>query len=151
VIDESSFENKDIPLMKNIKALGWRRVIALLAVLACAASWAAGPMRHMRDRSEVAAMTENMKTVCVGRYLVDVPAQANVSLSHEIIAGFALETIEEGEDAFRKRVAAREAEIAARAPATDALLAQWDSIASSIRLRNNDSPSPAHQPSAAPG
>jgi hypothetical protein len=56
-------------------------------------------------------MTEKMRTVCVGRYLVDVPVQAEVSMSHERIDGFAIETVEEGEAGFRARVAAREAEI----------------------------------------
>jgi hypothetical protein len=68
----------------------------------------------MRDRSEVAKMTEKMRTVCVGRYLVDVPVQAEVSMSHERIDGFAIETIEESEVRFHERVSAREAEIGAQ-------------------------------------
>jgi hypothetical protein len=56
-------------------------------------------------------MTEKMRTVCVGRYLVDVPVQAEVSMSHERIDGFAIETVEESEAQFLARVAAREAEI----------------------------------------
>jgi hypothetical protein len=59
-------------------------------------------------------MTENMKTVCVGRYLVDVPSGAEVSLSGERISGFAINAVEESEAAFRQRVAAREAEIVKR-------------------------------------
>ena len=57
-------------------------------------------------------MTEKLKTVCVGRFLVDVPAQAEVSLSREMIDGFAITTIEESEDDFRHRVAVRENKIA---------------------------------------
>lgn len=56
-------------------------------------------------------MTENVKTVCVGRYLVDVPAQAEVSLSGGMLGGFDVSTREEGETAFRERIAAREAEL----------------------------------------
>ncbi len=56
-------------------------------------------------------MTEKMRTVCVGRYLVNVPLQAEVSMSHERIDGFAIETLEESEAQFRKRVSTREAEI----------------------------------------
>jgi hypothetical protein len=59
-------------------------------------------------------MTGKMKTVCVGRYLVDVPGEADVSLSGERISGFAIDSVEEDEATFRERVAAREAEIAAR-------------------------------------
>lgn len=59
-------------------------------------------------------MTEKRKTVCVGRYLVDVPAQAEVSLSGGMIDGFDIETTEESEAEFRRRIDRREAEIAAR-------------------------------------
>ncbi|WP_296945702.1 T6SS immunity protein Tli4 family protein [uncultured Massilia sp.] len=64
-------------------------------------------------------MTENMKTVCVGRFLVDVPANADIRLSHERVAGFEIDTVEENEAAFRQRIAARESDIGARGPATD--------------------------------
>lgn len=64
-------------------------------------------------------MTEKMKTVCVGRYLVDVPGHAEVNLSGEMIAGFRIETVEENEDAFRKRMAEREADLAVRGTNTD--------------------------------
>lgn len=59
-------------------------------------------------------MTEKMKTVCVGRYLVDVPGEAEVRLSGERISGFAIDSVEESEAAFRDRVQAREAEIVER-------------------------------------
>jgi hypothetical protein len=98
---------------------GWRELIVLLAALVCAASWAASQVRSMRDRSEVAQMTEKMKTVCVGRYLVDVPAQAQVRFSSAILDGFSIDTSEEGDVEFRERVAAREAEIVARGTAAD--------------------------------
>lgn len=62
-------------------------------------------------------MTEKMKSVCVGRYLVDVPAQAEVSLSHEMIDGFDVTTVDESEAVFRERLASREAEIQARGAA----------------------------------
>lgn len=58
-------------------------------------------------------MTEKTKTVCVGRYLVDVPAQAEVGLSGGMLDGFDIAAVEESEAAFRERVAAREAEIGA--------------------------------------
>lgn len=64
-------------------------------------------------------MTEKKKTICVGRFLVDVPAQALLSLRLEMMDGFEIETVEESEAAFRERMAAREADIAARGSATD--------------------------------
>jgi len=42
----------------------------------------------MRDRSEVAKMTEQMKTVCIGRFMIDIPAQEEITVSRERMAGF---------------------------------------------------------------
>jgi hypothetical protein len=67
----------------------------------------------MRDRSEVAKMTEKTKTVCVGRFLIDVPVEAEITLSGENIGGFAIEATEETEAGFRERIAARESAIEA--------------------------------------
>jgi hypothetical protein len=64
-------------------------------------------------------MTEKMKTVCVGRYLVDVPLQAEVTLSRETVAGFEIDTVEEDEATFRARLVARESEIANRGSSSD--------------------------------
>jgi hypothetical protein len=105
--------------MEKASGCGWRYLIVLLAALACAGSWAAGQVRSMRDRSEVAKMTERRRTVCAGRYLIDVPAQAEASLSGVILDGFEIETMAEGETEFRERVAAHEAEIAGRGTAID--------------------------------
>jgi hypothetical protein len=73
----------------------------------------------MRDRSEVAKMTEKMKTVCIGRFLIDVPAQSEITVSRERMAGFEIETIEEDDDAFRKRIAARETDIGVQGAGPD--------------------------------
>jgi hypothetical protein len=93
----------------------WLQFLVLLAALVYALGWAASQARSVKDRSEVAKLTGEMKTVCVGRYLIDVPRQAEVSMSHERIDGFAIETVEENEATYRERIAAREAEIEAAA------------------------------------
>jgi hypothetical protein len=54
-----------------------------------------------------------MKTVCIGRFLIDVPAQAETTVSRERIAGFDIETIEEDQASFRQRIEAREAAVGA--------------------------------------
>jgi hypothetical protein len=59
-------------------------------------------------------MTEKMKTVCIGRFLIDIPAQAEITVSRERMAGFEIETIEEDDATFQKRVADREADIDTR-------------------------------------
>jgi hypothetical protein len=55
-----------------------------------------------------------MKTVCVGRFLIDLPVEARVSLAGQSIDNFKIEASDETEEAFWVRVAAREAEIRAK-------------------------------------
>jgi hypothetical protein len=93
----------------------WRRFFVLSTSLLLAVIWGADQLRSVRDRSEVAKLTGEGKTVCVGRHLVDVPAKAEVSLARERLDGFAINTVEEGAAEFGERIAAREAEIEARA------------------------------------
>lgn len=64
-------------------------------------------------------MLANTKTVCVGRFLLDLPAQATVAVSHERIAGFRVEINEETADAFQTRISTREHTIAARGSPDD--------------------------------
>jgi hypothetical protein len=92
---------------------GWRVLIVVLVVLVFVGSWAVSQIRSTRDRAEVAKMTEKMRTVCVGRFLVDVPAQADVRFSNTLVDGFQVDTLQENGDTFRARVAAREAVILA--------------------------------------
>jgi hypothetical protein len=99
--------------MTWLRKRGWRGFVALLAAFLCVGTLAAGQIRSMRDRSEVVKMTERMKTVCIGRFLIDVPAQAETTVSRERIAGFDIETIEEDQASFRQRIEAREAAVGA--------------------------------------
>jgi hypothetical protein len=68
-------------------------------------------LHGMQDSDRVAKMTERMKTVCVGRFLVDVPEAADVSFSSAAVDGFTISTRSENDQQFASRVAAREAEI----------------------------------------
>ena len=100
--------------MPQSRKFGWRTLSVMLAALACAGSWAVGQVRGQQDSALVARMTGKMKPVCVGRYLIDVPGEAETSLSGEMISGFTIDTVEETESAFHARMSAREAEIEAR-------------------------------------
>jgi hypothetical protein len=91
----------------------WIQRAALLVALVCVCAWAAGTHRRLQDTVEVAVMTKEMKTVCVGRYLVDVPTQADVSLSGVMLGGFEVDTREESEAEFQKRIAARVSQLSA--------------------------------------
>jgi hypothetical protein len=98
--------------MNKARDYGWRNLIVLLTAVACVGGLAGTEARRQHDKSEVATLTRNMKTECVGRYLLDVPAQADVSLSGAMLDGFEIESVQESDSAFRTRVDAREAEIA---------------------------------------
>ncbi len=100
--------------MHQSRKFGWQTLSVMLAALACAGSWAVDQVRGQQDNALVAKMTEKLKTVCVGRYLVDVPGGAETRLSGEMISGFVIDTVEEAESAFHARMSAREAEIKAR-------------------------------------
>lgn len=97
------------------------RLARMLAGALCAglvATWAAGKVldKHeedRRDQYEVAQMTDKMKTLCVGRFLIDMPQEAEIELRGANIDGFDISAFEETEEAFRKRVADREAQLRA--------------------------------------
>jgi hypothetical protein len=105
--------------MKPMRKYGRWKLILILAGLACPETWAAGQVRSVGDRAKVAHMNEKKKTGCVGRFLIDVPEQAVVRFSSQVIDGFKIDTIEEGDLAFSARVAARATDIQSRGSATD--------------------------------
>jgi hypothetical protein len=86
------------------------KAIKLLAALAgiLGGAWAIGAAW---DTYQVLNMTEKMKTICVGRMLIDLPAEAQVELYGQWIDGFDVDTFAESQEAFKARVAGREAEI----------------------------------------
>jgi hypothetical protein len=67
----------------------------------------------MMDRYSVAKLTEQMKTACVGRFLIDLPASMDFSYSRVYVKGFWISTQEESQQAFEARITARQAEIEA--------------------------------------
>src|SRR5205823_32865 len=91
--------------------LRWRKLIVVSLATACFGTLALERLSSTRDESEVSKMMEKKKTVCVGRYLVDVPVGAEISFSGGMLAGFDIDVVEESKAAFSKRVAARKAEI----------------------------------------
>jgi hypothetical protein len=88
----------------------WIRAVAVV-VATLAATWATGAAW---DTYKVMKMTGDMKTVCVGRMLLDLPKEAHVETYGLWIEGFDIDAFAESEEAFTKRVAAREAEIRAK-------------------------------------
>lgn len=105
--------------MTRTRRLRWSRFIVLFFGLTWAGIWAADQVRSMRDRSVVAELKRKMRTICVGRLLIDIPAEAQVNLPDARIGGFEVETIKESDAEFQKRVLLRQNDINDRSPAFD--------------------------------
>lgn len=73
----------------------------------------AGTVADMRDQREVARITKRMKTICVGRFLVDLPEEAEAELIRPRVDGFEINSFHESGDEFHSRVAERESQLRA--------------------------------------
>jgi hypothetical protein len=89
------------------------KAFAVVVLAGSAGAWVMAAVRaKAHDEHEVAKMTEKMKTVCVGRFLIDLPEEARVALTEPRIDGFDIETlVGETNEEFWTRVARREANI----------------------------------------
>lgn len=100
--------------MMSLRDKKWKRRLFVLGILALTA-WTLGAVSSMRDRERVAKMTEKMKTVCVGRFLIDLPENTSVSFQSAFVDGVTISTYEgESQDDFLIRLAKEEAEINAK-------------------------------------
>lgn len=97
--------------MRPSLRIGVAVALAAVVVVAVGATWNA---RANQDQHERARMSNKMKTVCVGRFLIDMPEEAQVELSHARIRGFNIAAFGETFDEFQKRLAEREAQIRAK-------------------------------------
>ncbi len=88
--------------------------LVTLGVLALAAMLYVSAVQSREDVKKVDNMTDRMKTVCVGRFLIDVPAKAQVNLRLGLVEGFEVARRNESPDAFAARLQTREAELSAK-------------------------------------
>lgn len=58
-------------------------------------------------------MTQKMKTVCIGRFLIDLPEETRLELAKPRIHGFDISSLDEPEADFQARLALREARLRA--------------------------------------
>lgn len=102
--------------MKAALPSGPAKLLVSIVLAALAATWAAGEARDQREmanreREEVARMTDKTKTVCVGRFLIDLPADAQVAWVGPRIDGLDIDAFPESPDDFRVRLAERQRQI----------------------------------------
>jgi hypothetical protein len=64
------------------------RLLLMAGLGSTAALSTGGAIWSMHEPAEAANMRQQMKTVCVGRFLIDVPANAQVTLSRASVQGF---------------------------------------------------------------
>jgi hypothetical protein len=88
-----------------------RKSFAILAaiIFLISAAWTATVVSHRSGSQKFASTVQKMKTVCVGRFLIDLPENAVVSLSPAFIDGFNISTHpNETVDQFAERRASLE-------------------------------------------
>jgi hypothetical protein len=99
----------------------WRQGVTLLLAGIVAAgltsAWAVGEVKQraavQRDNDKVARMIQKMKTICIGRFLIDLPEETRLELRGPRIDGFDISSFDESEVDFQARLAQREAELRA--------------------------------------
>ena len=100
-----------------MKRLGGRRMRILGGVMALGltlVSYFANSVQTGQDQRRVATMMSKMKTVCVGRFLIDIPAEARFSLERGLVSGYDISTTtHETDEEFAARLRQFEAELAA--------------------------------------
>jgi hypothetical protein len=93
------------------------KLLAAVIIGSGAAAFAIGQVRDAeaarRDQAEVAHMTKNIKTVCIGRFLIDLPKETRLELRGPRIDGFDISSFNELGADFQVRLAQREAELQA--------------------------------------
>ncbi|MDY0964188.1 T6SS immunity protein Tli4 family protein [Massilia sp. CFBP9026] len=106
--------------MANTRRLSGRSVGALVAIAfaGLTAGWAVGEAHDRRrlmgeDQQEVARIHAHMKPMCVGRFVIDLPSQAETELTMANVDGLSIVTGMESLADFQTRLADREADIRA--------------------------------------
>lgn len=99
----------------------WRWLAGALVAVAISGltlAWFAGENNKHRsltskDQQDVARITASIKPICIGRFVIDLPAEAGTELTMANVDGLSIVTGMESLPEFQKRLADREAEIRA--------------------------------------
>ena len=71
--------------MRNSSRIGALVLLAALVIVVFGRTWEA---HGNRGTPQMAGLTEKMRAVCVGRFLIDMPEEAQVELARARIHGF---------------------------------------------------------------
>jgi len=76
-----------------------------MALVLALASVFANSVQTVQDKQKVAKMTDKMKTICVGRFLIDLPVDATVNIERGFVSGYDVASTErETDDEFAARL-----------------------------------------------
>src|SRR5471032_3571828 len=88
------------------------RILLPLVLILLFFGWRIGTVRDIQDAEKVRKMTETMKTICVGRFLIDVPAEAHVSFRGAFLQGWYVSPYaDETDEQFVMRLVSEEDEL----------------------------------------
>ncbi len=110
----------------------WASSVVALGALSFIAALFVKTVQGWQDMETVSDLTSRMKSVCVGRFLIDVPAEARISLRLASVDGFEITRLAEPIETFKSRLSDRES----RLSGTPNMLGQ-DNIESSEDVQNN--------------
>lgn len=89
-----------------------RWIAGVMALVLTLASFLANSVQTVQDKQKVAKMTDKMKTVCVGRFLIDLPVDATVHIGRGFVSGYDVASTEqETDEEFAGRLRQFEAEV----------------------------------------
>lgn len=97
-----------------MESLGGRRLQHLTLFVALALLFLAlvDSMKAAESMRELEKAAGNVKTVCVGRFLIDIPSEAQYSLSRAVVSGYDVSTsVQETDEEFAARLQKLEQEI----------------------------------------
>lgn len=97
--------------MKRLKGrVRW--IAGAMALVLTLVSFLANSVQTVQDKQKVAKMTDKMKTVCVGRFLIDLPAGATVHIGRAFVSGYDVASTEhETDQDFTERLGQFETEV----------------------------------------
>lgn len=97
--------------MRRLYRTGLMVVLAGMVIAGLATPW---NTKAKPGNTETTRLSGAIKTTCVGRFLIDIPDEAQIDLGRASVGGFDISAFDESTEDFQDRLARREAEIRAK-------------------------------------